>query len=258
MSSKSIRITTLAESGGTILLTMVALLGAVQLPSGIAQEPAVAVATQKPDARIDPSETDIELIRAGSEVFVAAFNKHDAEAVAALWTEDGEYIDDTGRTIAGRDAIAKDYSEFFTTNPDVEIQIVIDSLRVISGDIAIEDGRAIIDPSPPGAPGVSKYTAVHAKVDGKWLMASVRDTWMEVQVTRQSVADLGWLIGTWTVEEHGVRNESVCRWVANEQFIERRMDEMVLLPVLVELPAVGHHLFLRPFPEDVGQEPVHR
>ena len=52
-------------------------------------------------------------------------------------------------------------------------------------------------------------------------MASVRDTWIEAQVTRQSVADLGWLIGTWVAEEHGVKNESVCRWVANEHFVER-------------------------------------
>ena len=179
------------------------------------------MAAQKSGARVDPSEADLKLIRAGSEVFVAAFNKHDAKAVAALWTEDGEYIDDTGHTIAGREAIEKDYAEFFAANPNIEIQIVIDSLRVISGDIAIEDGRAIVDPPPPGAPGVSKYTTVHTKVDGKWLMASVRDTWIEAQVTRQSVADLGWLIGTWAAEEHGVRNESVCRWVANEQFVER-------------------------------------
>ena len=100
------------------LLIVVALLGAAQLPFGMAQEPGVAVTTQKPAAQVDPSETDIKLIRAGSEVFVTAFNKHDAKAVAALWTEDGEYIDDTGRTIAGRDAIEKDYAAFFAEQPE--------------------------------------------------------------------------------------------------------------------------------------------
>jgi hypothetical protein len=86
-------------------LIVVALLGAVHLPVGIAQEPGVAVAAQQSNAGIDPSDADIKLIRAGSEVFVAAFNKHDARAVAGLWTDDGEYIDDSGRRFAGRQAI---------------------------------------------------------------------------------------------------------------------------------------------------------
>jgi hypothetical protein len=94
-------------------------------------------------------------------------------------------------------------------------------LRLLSDNVAIEDGRAIVDPPPPGAPGVSQYTAIHCNVDGKWLMASVRDTWVEAQVSRQSVADLGWLIGTWVAEEHGVKSVSVCRWVADKNFIQR-------------------------------------
>ena len=164
----------------------------------------------------------------GSEAFVAAFNKHDAKGVAALWTEDGEYIDDSGRVITGRDAIEQDYAAFFTENPNVEIKMVIDSLRVISGDVAIEQGRAVVQPPPPGAPGVSSYFAVHAKVDSKWLMASVRDTWIETRTTPESIADIGWLIGTWTAEEHGVKNESVCRPVAGGHFIERTYTTTLL------------------------------
>jgi len=204
-----------------LVVMVVALLGAVHSSLSIAQDPASHPTDPKPAAQPDPAAADISLIRAGSEAFVAAFNKHDAKAVAALWTEQGEYVDDSGRTIAGRDAIEKDYAAFFAENPEVNIQIVIDSLRLLSGEIAVEDGRAVVDPARPGAPGVSKYTAVHAKVDGKWLMASVRDTWIETQVSRQSVADLDWLIGTWVAEEYGVKNESSCRWVANEQFVER-------------------------------------
>ncbi len=208
-----------------LTVIVVALLGAVHAPVSFAQKPAEeppSVPTADKSATpSDPSAAEKAAIRAGSEAFVAAFNQQDAKSIAALWTEDGEYIDDSGRTIAGRDAIEQDYARFFAENPKAQIKIVIDSLRVLSGDVAIEDGRAIVDPPPPGAPGVSKYTAVHGKVDGKWLMASVRDTWIEAQVSRQSVADLGWLIGTWVAEEHGVKHESVCRWVANEQFVER-------------------------------------
>jgi hypothetical protein len=37
----------------------------------------------------------------------------------------------------------------------------------------------------------------------------------------EKVADLEWLIGVWTAEEHGAKTESVCRWVANKSFVER-------------------------------------
>ena len=107
-----------------------------------APKPVSVPTDEKSAAPPDPSAADNAAIRAGSEAFVAAFNEGDAKAVAALWTEHGEYIDDSGRTIAGRDAIEKDYAAFFAENPDVKIQIAIDSLRVLSGEVAIEDGRA--------------------------------------------------------------------------------------------------------------------
>ncbi len=164
---------------------------------------------------------DLAAIREASQSFVVAFNQHDANAVAALWTKDGEYVDGAGRVLVGRDEISKDYQEYFAADPEAKIKIVIDSMRLLSSDTAIEDGRALVDPPPAGAPGVSKYTAVHLKVNGQWLMASVRDSWVETPATRQSTADLGWLIGSWVAEERGVQMNSTCRWVANEHFVQR-------------------------------------
>ena len=168
------------------------------------------------------SEGDLAAIRAESRAFVAAFNKRDAKAIAALWTVDGEYVDDGGRAFSGRDAIEKGYAQFFADSPKTEMRIMIDSLRLLSDGAAIEDGRAILDPAPAGAPGFSKYIAVHVKADGKWLMATVRDTWVETPSAHANIADLEWLIGTWIAEEHGVKSESVCRWVANKSFVERK------------------------------------
>ena len=53
-------------------------------------------------------------------------------------------------------------------------------------------------------------------------MASVRDAWVAKPSTHGHVADLEWLIGTWTAEEHGAKLESVCTWVSNKSFVERR------------------------------------
>lgn len=161
-------------------------------------------------------------IRAGSEEFVKAFNAGSAKSIAALWTLDGEYVDDSGRHFVGREEIEQGYAEFFAENPKSKIQVTIDSIRLLTDDTAIEDGRAAVVTPAGDSTGSSKYTVVHVKVDETWKMASVRDAMIQPPRSVISAADLEWLIGTWKAEEHGVTTLSVCRWVADGGFIERR------------------------------------
>lgn len=172
----------------------------------------------------DSAARDAELsaIRQASQEFVAAFNKGDAKRVAAHWTPDGELIDDEGNKYSGRDAIAKEYAELFKTQPNLKMRLIVDSLKLLSDGAAIEEGRAMLEPPPAGAPAISKYLVVHVKVDGKWLMSTVRDTRVELPSAYRQVSELEWLVGTWRGEEHGAKSESVCRWIANKSFIERR------------------------------------
>src|SRR5262245_29055735 len=76
-------------------------------------------AQRLPPRRLAASESaeDLEAIREGSQAFVEAFNRADAQAVAALWAPDGEYIDEAGRKFEGRAAIEKEYAAFFSAHP---------------------------------------------------------------------------------------------------------------------------------------------
>ena len=164
---------------------------------------------------------DLAAIRQESQAFVEAFNRADAASVAALWAEQGEYTDEAGRTLKGRVAIAEEYRDFFAKNPGAKIRLAIDSLKLLSPTAALEDGRAMIDSPTGGAASASKYLAVHVKVDGRWMMSTVRDARDGAPGGSQPLADLEWLIGSWRAEEHGARVESVCRWVAGKSFVER-------------------------------------
>ncbi len=181
-----------------------------------------------PDSTVKTAEQPAELsselaaIQKQAEAFVDAFNKHDAKAVAEFWTRDGEYIDDAGQVYEGRKAIEAFYARLFAVSPESKIQILTDALRLLSGGAAIEDGRALVEPAPMGASGISSYTAVHVNVDGKWLMASVRDIWSDSSGGMTEVADLEFLIGVWTAEENGIRTESNCTWICNKRFVERK------------------------------------
>ena len=168
-----------------------------------------------------PDESELESLRKQSQVFVSAFNKHDAKAVAECWTITGEFIDDSGQRWAGREEIEKAYAEVFANGPKAEIQIAIESLRLLSKDTAIEEGRSVVVPGPKGT-GVSKYSAIHIKVGEQWLMASVRDQWIEAPPAVRSAADLEWMIGSWIAEEHGIKMECICSWAVNDRFLERK------------------------------------
>jgi uncharacterized protein (TIGR02246 family) len=194
----------------------------ITVSQGYCQDaPASARAAPKTVARSAP-DAESAAIRAQSEAFIEAFNKKDAKAVVEFWTPDGEYIDDEGIRHAGREAIEKGYTQFFKANPDAKLKLSIDSIRVLSPSAAIEDGQAMVEPPIPGAAGASKYTAFYVKVDGKWRMASLRDFYEGSSITNSNLADLEWLIGDWLAEEHGVKSESTCRWIANNSYVERR------------------------------------
>ncbi|MFN0017258.1 MAG: YybH family protein [Pirellulaceae bacterium] len=186
-----------------------------------AAAPAAAASSAAATPAAAAKDADLAAIRRAAVEFETAFNSGNAKAVAAHWTEDGDYTADSGQLFSGRNAIEKQYSAVLAASKGLKLKIVIDSLRLLSDSAAIEDGRAILDPAPAGSPAYSKYTAVHVKVGGKWLMSTVRDTRIETQSAYNKVNDLEFLIGTWVAEEHGAKTESVCRWVANKSFVER-------------------------------------
>jgi uncharacterized protein (TIGR02246 family) len=185
------------------------------IPAG-AQTP-----TSKPkDGQTPAGSDDLAAIRKGASEFEAAFNAGNAKDVAALWTEDGDYTDETGEVFSGREAIEKEYAAILGANPGGKMHILIDSLRLLSDSAAIEDGHAHVDSDSTGPPAIGKYTVVHVKVNGKWLMSTVRDSRIELPSSYRKIDDLEWLIGTWVGEEQGAKIELVCRWVVNKSFVE--------------------------------------
>lgn len=192
--------------------------------SARAQEtPPDSAAAAIPGAALGLDENpDLAALRKSADSFAVAFNNGDAAAVAAHWTPNGEYVDDLDRMFSGREAIEQGYAGFLADNPKSTLRLTIESLRLLSENAAIEEGQAVLEPASGGAPTVSQYTVVHVKVDGRWLMASVRDTHVATESGHENMADLEWLIGSWVAEEHGVKTESDCRWIGNNSFVERR------------------------------------
>src|ERR1700712_1753880 len=90
-------------------------------------------------AEPDPQEAAVTKT---AEAFVEAFHKGDAKAVAAFWTTDGDYVDDTGRVFNGREAIEKSFAELFSANKGLKLRIDVANIKFPTPDLAIEDGTS--------------------------------------------------------------------------------------------------------------------
>ena len=88
-------------------------------------------------------ETEVAAIRAAVEEYVAAFNSADAAAVASCWSETGEYVAPDGLRLSGSVAIEKHFRESFEQNPGLKLVVVIDSIRLLDAQVALE-GTAVI------------------------------------------------------------------------------------------------------------------
>jgi uncharacterized protein (TIGR02246 family) len=152
--------------------------------------------------------------------FAAAFDKGDAKALAAFWTPDGDFTDKLGTKISGREAIEKTYAETFAENKGLTLRIDITGLRFVTADVAVEDGTtAVIHPDglPPAR---ARYTLVHVKKDGKWLIESLREAPYTPPSNYEHLKGLEWLIGEWVDDvEKGEAVRISFDWTDNQNFI---------------------------------------
>ena len=104
--------------------------------------PHAAEAADKDAPKADEKErqADRDAVQGAAEDFVKTFEKGDAKALAALWTEEGEYVAGDGVTLRGRAELEDGYSQFFKKNPDVKLEVMIESVRFVSHDGAVAEG----------------------------------------------------------------------------------------------------------------------
>lgn len=179
----------------------------------LAQQPQEA----EPPVKLTP---DQQAIRDNAVAFVEAFNKGDAQAVAALWAENGQMILDADRVLDGRQAIQQAYAEFFQQNAGAVISVDIASIRMVGPTIALEKGTSSLTAADGTELEVlDEYTMTHVKQDGKWSVATCNVSQRPRPYDWRQ--ELGFLIGTWKAEAEGWTVETECQWVANENFIRR-------------------------------------
>jgi uncharacterized protein (TIGR02246 family) len=202
---------------GYLLVAALALAGLVAFLAGPARSAggngtAAPEQGDQPKAAGEPKETnraeDEAAVRQAAANFSKRLEQGDAKAVADSWTENGEYISSDGTTIRGRAALEAAYAKAFAKKKNPKVKITIDSIRFPSKDTAIEEGHAKTYKDDAEQPTTSRYSVLHVREGGRWLMAVLRE-WPDEGV---SLNDLDWLIGTWEGKTEDALVRTVYKW----------------------------------------------
>ncbi len=180
-------------------------------------------------AESDQSTDDEGAIRAAIASYIEAFNKGDAAAVAAHWSETGEWIDPEGTPIQGRDAILAEMKTYFAGDTKPQIELLDLSVQFLAPSVAVEQGTALVT-RPGEAASESSYLAIHVRENGKWRLSSVRELAprpLPPPSHYEQLRDLEWLIGDWVDDQGGDSITTRGEWTANRNFISRSFTVMI-------------------------------
>jgi uncharacterized protein (TIGR02246 family) len=166
-------------------------------------------------------------IQAANEAFAQAFLKGDAKAIAELFTEDGEAVAPEGETVQGRGAIEEHYAARFAEGPGSKIVTTTDAIKFLAPGVARESGHTQVTPSDGGTSVNGRYTAIHVKRDGRWLLASVRELPDQAISHYEHLKELEWLLGDWVEESEDALVLTSVAWADDKNFLLRSFDVRV-------------------------------
>jgi len=132
-----------------------------------------------PEAAEEATMSDEDMLDTQITAFAEAWNRGDAAAVAALFTEDGNSVDPTGEAFEGRAAVQARYEDLFGgLYQGTSLSLDQSSAKFPKPDVAITTGSFEIAgvKGPDGGETTVKgaYTNVVVKENGEWLIAASR------------------------------------------------------------------------------------
>ncbi len=152
--------------------------------------PSSLLAQRGPEPKGEPTGVEAE-IHNTYQAFAAAWNKHDADAMAALWTKDGDHMEPDGRTVFGSGEVKRlmtyEHSSVFKNS---NLHLAVEHVRLATDKVAIADGTyelfGATDPQGNKIGVRSGYfTSVLVKEADGWKVSSNRLMLPQVLIWRE-------------------------------------------------------------------------
>ncbi len=153
-------------------------------------------------------------------ILANAFNSEKVDDLAAMFLPEGELIDEQGTVYKGQDAIKELLKNFFAKFPGTQMEVLVDSTRLV-GPVAIQEGTRFTT-SKDGSNASVRFVSVMLKSDKGWKIASIRDFADESAPDvspGELLKPLDWLIGDWINEGTDARVNISYKWSDDNNFI---------------------------------------
>jgi uncharacterized protein (TIGR02246 family) len=182
-----------------------------------------AVAAGARAARCEESTArpqDERAIRAAAGEYIAALARGDAKRLAELWTRDGDFVDEQGRSHPAGELIAE-AAQSAGQGERPRVKLLDSRIRFLTPDVALEDGTSEVAQPQAKSTARGRFAAIWVRQEGRWRLASLREARVEVAAAPAVLADLAWMIGEWSARTGETLLEVTTRWNATETFLLR-------------------------------------
>lgn len=143
----------------------------------------------------------VKAVATEAEATAKAFNAGDAAALAGMFLEDGELVDENGTVTETRPEIKALFARFFERFPKATLALEVTDARAVGDDVVIEEGIRRITADQGAAAAQVRYVAVRTKEGERWPIASYREFADDPMPTAaEMLAPLTWLVGDWLDE----------------------------------------------------------
>ena len=124
----------------------------------------------------DPTAVAKAQITERATAYAAAWEKHDAKAIAVFYTEEADLVISSGESFSGRGAIEQSMQQWFDgILKDTTFAETIEKVRLIRPDLALVDSDIQIkSPGNDDPAGHFHLVTLLSKHDGKWLSETTR------------------------------------------------------------------------------------
>ncbi|HVJ87502.1 MAG TPA: nuclear transport factor 2 family protein [Caulifigura sp.] len=162
---------------------------------------------------------DEAAIHKAAIAYVDAYNAKDAAAIAALFSDKARVETADGVVVEGAERIKAGFEEAFRNEPRALISLKMDSLTLLTPDVAIEQGSTEFFPDGETLTTRSKYLVAHLRQNGQWKMVSARSMGEELVSSYEHLRQLDFLLGDWIDEDPNSVVESSFRFESGKNFL---------------------------------------
>jgi uncharacterized protein (TIGR02246 family) len=173
----------------------------------------------KPKEKRSPEDA---AIRAIGKSLVDAYQQHDAKAFAALFTANGEYVDENEALFHGREEIENEFAAFFKANPDTSILVQLEAARPIAPGVVKVPGGTSFRRTAADQPAKGRCSLVCVKEGEHWRIASLREVAQNDEASHhEQLRALEWMLGEWVSEGQRSEIHFSCHWDRHRNFLIR-------------------------------------